>query len=63
MTLANLATGRITMLSEKRKGSDLSAVLVHGGVGRQVSELTRVLYEGGTREELTILRARFWLRD
>ena len=50
------------MLSEKRKGSDLWALLVHGGVGRQVSELTRVLYEGGTREELTILRARFWLR-
>ena len=50
------------MLSEKRKGLDLWAVLVHGGVRRQVSELTRVLYEGGTREELIISRAGFWLR-
>ena len=40
----------------------MGSVLVHGGVGRQVSGLTRVLYEGGTREELIILRARFWLR-
>ena len=45
----------------------MGSVLVHGGVGRQVGGLTvggltRVLYEGGTREELIILRARFWLR-